>query len=144
MILHFSKVHFKICTQFIQKNAHDGKVYCVLVWIMHIYIYALSTIIRILTLYCLARHLCDAVPKFWFQFKKASSKKFLWASQLWVGRRKEPILGYISKNYEKKNSGSKVVTNIDLYHIVVVWNAVVSNSESMLILISILHINEEN
>ena len=24
-----------------------------------------------------------------------------------VRRRKEPILGYVSKNYEKKNSGSK-------------------------------------
>ena len=28
-------------------------------------------------------------------------KKILWASRLWVGRRKEPILGYVSKNYEK-------------------------------------------
>ena len=42
-----------------------------------------------LTLYCLAWHICDAVPNFWF--KKGSSKNFLWASRLWVGRRKEPI-----------------------------------------------------
>ena len=32
-------------------------------------------------------------------------KNFLWASRLWVGRRKEPILGYVPKNDEKKNSG---------------------------------------
>ena len=29
-------------------------------------------------------------------------KKFLWASRLWVGRRKEPILSYVTKNGEKK------------------------------------------
>ena len=34
-------------------------------------------------------------------------KNFLWTSPLWVGRRKEPILGYVPKNYEKMNSGSK-------------------------------------
>ena len=28
-------------------------------------------------------------------------------SRLWVGRRKEPILGYVPKNDEKKNSGGK-------------------------------------
>ena len=33
-----------------------------------------------------------------------------WATPLWVGRRKEPILGYVSKNYEKKNSGTKGLT----------------------------------
>ena len=26
--------------------------------------------------------------------------------RLWVGRRKEPILGYVPKNYEKEKSGS--------------------------------------
>ena len=31
-------------------------------------------------------------------------KNFLWGSRLWVGRRKEPILGYVQKNDEKKNS----------------------------------------
>ena len=41
-------------------------------------------------------------PKFQFYFKKGSSKNFLWASRLWVGRRIEPILGYVPKN-EKKN-----------------------------------------
>ena len=34
-------------------------------------------------------------------------KNFLWASRLWVGRRKELILGYVSKNYKKGNSGTK-------------------------------------
>ena len=31
-------------------------------------------------------------------------KNFLWAPRLWVGRRKEPILGYVLKNGEKSNS----------------------------------------
>ena len=39
---------------------------------------------------------------YFFYFKKGSSKNFLWASRLWVGRRKEPILGYVPKNDEKK------------------------------------------
>ena len=34
-------------------------------------------------------------------------KIFLWASRLWVGRRKEPTLGYVEKLRKKKNSGSK-------------------------------------
>ena len=45
--------------------------------------------------------------KFGFQFKKGSSKKILWAKNLWVGRRKEPILGYVLKNDVQKNSGGK-------------------------------------
>ena len=42
-------------------------------------------------------------------------KNFLWASRLWVGRRKKPILGYVSKNYEKKNSGTKGLMKIKIY-----------------------------
>ena len=34
-------------------------------------------------------------------------KNFLWASLLEVGRRKEPILGYVPKNDENSNSGIK-------------------------------------
>ena len=30
-------------------------------------------------------------------------KFFLWTSRIWVGRRKEAILGYVPKNDEKKN-----------------------------------------
>ena len=36
-----------------------------------------------------------------------SSNYFLWALQLWVGRRKESILGYVPKKDENKNSGSE-------------------------------------
>ena len=61
----------------------------------------------IITLFILACPYGIVKQKFRFQFKKGSSKNFLWASRLWVGRRKEPILGYVPKNYKKKNSGSK-------------------------------------
>ena len=43
-------------------------------------------------------------------FKEGIIKKILWASRLWVGRRKEPILGYISKNDEKMNLVHKGLT----------------------------------
>ena len=42
-----------------------------------------------------------------FNLRRDHRKKFLWSSRLGVGRRKEPILGYVPKNYEKENSGSK-------------------------------------
>ena len=51
-------------------------------------------------------------------FKKGSSKNFLWASRLWVGRRKKPILGFVPKNYEKKNSGSKGLKITKIYKFV--------------------------
>ena len=35
--------------------------------------------------------------------RRDHQKNFLWTSRLWVGRRKEPILGYVPKNDEKKN-----------------------------------------
>ena len=46
---------------------------------------------------------------FYFNLRRDNNnKKILWASRLWVGRRKEPILAYVPKNYEKKkNSGCK-------------------------------------
>ena len=37
-----------------------------------------------------------------FNLRKDHQKIFLWASRLWVGRRKGPILGYIPKNDEKR------------------------------------------
>ena len=46
-----------------------------------------------------------------FNFRRYHQKNFLWASQLWIGRRKEPILGYVLKNDEKKNSGSNGLNN---------------------------------
>ena len=42
-----------------------------------------------------------------FILRRDHQKNFLWASRLWVGRRKEPILGYVPKNDEKKNSVHK-------------------------------------
>ena len=36
-------------------------------------------------------------PKFWFKIRRDNGKNFLWAPSLWVGRRQEPILGFISK-----------------------------------------------
>ena len=39
--------------------------------------------------------------------RRDHQKNFLWALRLWVGRRKEPILGYVPKNDEKKNSVHK-------------------------------------
>ena len=45
---------------------------------------------------------------FIFILEGVIKKKFLWASRLWVGRRKEVILGYVpKKKLEKKNAGSK-------------------------------------
>ena len=42
------------------------------------------------------------VLKFWFQVRKGSWKKLLWALRLWVGRQKQPIFGYVQKNDEKR------------------------------------------
>ena len=36
-----------------------------------------------------------------FNFRRDHQTKFLWTSRLWVCRRKEHILGYVPKNYEK-------------------------------------------
>ena len=39
--------------------------------------------------------------------RRDHQKNFRWPPQLWVSRRKEPILCYVPKNDKKKNSGSK-------------------------------------
>ena len=62
---------------------------------------------------------------FGFNFRRDHQKIFLWASRLWVGRRKEPILGYVSKNDVKKNSGGK-----GLNMVVILVNR--SNNQSIL------------
>ena len=52
----------------------------------------------------------DASSSLWgstSSFRRDHQKNFLWASRLWVGRRKEPILGYVPRNDKKKNSGGK-------------------------------------
>ena len=52
---------------------------------------------------------------FYFNLRRDHQKYILWASRLWVGRRKEPILGYVPRNYEKNNSGSEELnTNLHL------------------------------
>ena len=50
-----------------------------------------------------------------FNLRRDHQKNFLWASRLWVGRRKEPILGYVPKSDEKKNSGGKGLNIIMLW-----------------------------
>ena len=50
--------------------------------------------------------ICIRIVKISFKKNRDHKKNFLWASQLWVGRRKEPILGYVPKNNENENSGS--------------------------------------
>ena len=56
---------------------------------------------------------------FYFNLRSDHQKNFLWASRLWVGRQKEPILGYTLKNFEKKkNSGSKGLNKMKIYKFV--------------------------
>ena len=45
-----------------------------------------------------------------FDFKiiRDHQKNFLWASRLWVGRRKEPILDYVPKNDKKRIQEVKI------------------------------------
>ena len=45
--------------------------------------------------------LCDAMPKL-ILIQEGIIKKILWESRLWVSWRKEPILGYVPKNYKKR------------------------------------------
>ena len=51
-----------------------------------------------------------------FNLRRNHQKNFLWASRLWVGRRKEPILGYVPKKDEKKNSGGKGLRWYTMHH----------------------------
>ena len=44
-----------------------------------------------------------------FNLRRDLQKNFLWASHLWVGRWKEPLLSYVTRNDEKKESGHKWV-----------------------------------
>ena len=50
-----------------------------------------------------------------FNLRRDHQKNFLWASRLWVVRRKDPFLGYVRKNYVKKNSCSKGLTERRVY-----------------------------
>ena len=54
-----------------------------------------------------------------FNLRRDLQKKILWASRLWVGRRKELILGYVQKkNDEKNNSGWKGLKKMRIYKFV--------------------------
>ena len=64
----------------------------------------------ILTPYCLTGTFLPQYQNFDLNLKRDHQKNFLRASRLWVGRRKEPILGYVPKNCERKNSGSNGLT----------------------------------
>ena len=47
-----------------------------------------------------------------FDLWRDHQENLLWTSQLWVGGRKEPILGYVTKNDEKKNlTGNGLIYN---------------------------------
>ena len=59
------------------------------------------------TVFCIYATQCQ---NFDFNMRRDHQKNFLWASRLWVGGRKELILGYVPKNYERKNSGSNGLT----------------------------------
>ena len=50
--------------------------------------------------------------RLYFTIRRDHRKKFLWAPRLWVGRRKEAILGYITKIDGKQNSDGKWLINI--------------------------------
>ena len=49
-----------------------------------------------------------------FILRRDHQKNFLWASRLWVGRRKKLILGYVPKNVEKKNLVHKGLISVQI------------------------------
>ena len=63
------------------------------------------------------------VKTFDFNIRRDYQKKNLWASRLWVGRRKEHILGYVPKNDEKKNSGGKGLKKMRIYKFVLPFSS---------------------
>ena len=65
-----------------------------------------------LTLYAPVWQIRHVLQNFDFKIRRDHQIFLLWASRLWVGRRKEPILVYVPKNYGKKNSGSKGLMNV--------------------------------
>ena len=47
--------------------------------------------------------------------RRDHQKIFLWAARIWVGRRQEPILGYVPKNDEKNNLGGFTLTGAYIF-----------------------------
>ena len=61
-------------------------------------------------------------------------KNFLWASRLWFGRRKEPILGYVPKNDDKRIWSIRVnIQNRTIFEPVILTGFYTSNITSELI-----------
>ena len=65
-----------------------------------------------------ALYMARLARNFDFNFSKGLSKKisYIWAPRLWAGRRKEPILGYMSRKTTKKEFrqskvGEKLIQN---------------------------------
>ena len=58
------------------------------------------------TAYCVQN--CMNWQNFDSKIRRDHQKNFLWPSQLWVGRGKKLISGYVSKNYEKRIPALKV------------------------------------
>ena len=76
---------------------------------------------------------------FYFNLRRDHQKNFLWASRLWVRRRKEPILCYVPKNYVKNNSCSKglsIMFNLlrskGLSEIISIWKKLENGRRSLL------------
>ena len=61
--------------------------------------------VELITLKCQRAKYGILSQNFDFNLRRDPRINFLWELRLWVGRRKEPTLGYIPKTYEK-NSGS--------------------------------------
>ena len=60
--------------------------------------------------------------------RRHHQKNFLWALRLWVGRRKEPILGYVPKNDEEKNLVHKGLSPNKFWNFKLVYIKYIINS----------------
>ena len=90
------KLKFK-CTHVLQtKKSSFSSTFCI-----HLPCKYLIRRNTFLTLKCLVCIKVYELQKFDPKIRRGHQKNFLWASRLWVGRRKEPILGYVLNNDEK-------------------------------------------
>ena len=69
--------------------------------------------IKPFTAYCVQK--CTNWQNFDSKIRSDHQKNFLWVSRLWVGKGKKLISGYVSKNCEKKNSGTKRLKKMKIY-----------------------------
>ena len=105
-------------------NIHNKIIYCILLYMcVCIHAYKLMNVYIYIYIYIYYEHHCVTPyvltsfnpllralrskygrfsQNFDFHLRRDNQSNFLWASRLWVGRRKErAILGYVPKNYEK-------------------------------------------